>query len=577
MGPKMKFRRESLSSYPLYLRQMGIDINCPSPLTFDRVVEGRAVTAQDSPLFRIPTEILTVIASYLVTNKEDLASLALVNSDCRQLARSCQFRTVKLDASARSYSILGILQQEADERRQNRGYTHSPSLGACIRRLVVGIDGYWKELHALRPPKPGRSIEDTTDDAYVDDENTVRQWRSSLDEITHRLNKVYRPNVLFVISSLVHLESLEIDQASWNQSLLNNLTACTIKHLSLRKVLMTDIVPVVEASVVLPLESLNISLGWDFEFRYSFEGLSLNASNGWNTILRLCSASLKILTLSHRPAASQEEDAVSFSLQFPQLRQLDLLCESSFDQSALQSLVFTSPSLSTLAINYGHQATRKLLDREGHIQSLETLVLHNSDRIPDRSSLDFLKKNPQLKAFAFHDTGTSMLLERTLSLLTAFSQLEKLSMSWSGVDIPHSSLHVLTALSSLESLHLSSGLQTGWRHDWSIRHDTIISHLKPLRRLRQLAFTRDIYSYVHEGQLFEYANYVELRHNSWDLHQKSMRVQALAYAKAFPDLEFIHVGKISFKVIRVNNRIELQVTDEGEFSWMRSMFGINSR
>jgi hypothetical protein len=54
-----------------------------------------------------------------------------------------------------------------------------------------------------------------------------------------------------------------------------------------------------------------------------------------------------------------------------------------------------------------------------------------------------------------------------------------------------------------------------------------------------------------------------------------MRAQALAYAKDFPDLEFIHVGKISFKVSRVKNRIELQATDEEWFSWRRSMFGIN--
>jgi hypothetical protein len=448
-------------------------------------------------------------------------------------------------------------------------------LGACIRRLVVGNEGYWKELNALRPRKPGRSMEDTSDDTYDDDEDKVQQWRDSIGEISHRLNEIYRPNVLFVISSLVHLESLEIDQASWSQSLLNNLTACTIKHLSLRQVQMTDIVPVMEASVVLPLETLDIHMCWDFEFSYHFNGPPLNASNSWNTILRLCSASLKILTLSHRAAKEEKEDAVSFSLQFPQLRQLDLTWESRLDQSALQSLIFTSPHLSTLAVNYGHQATRELLDREGQIQSLQTLVLHHSDHIPNNWPLDFLKKNPQLKAFGFHSPGTTMLLERTLSLLAAFSQLEKLSMTWNGVHIPDSSLNALTCLSSLESLHLSSGFQDGWRHDWPVRHDAIISRLKPLKRLRRIAFTRDAYSYFREGQLLEYANYAQLRHDAWDLHHQSMRTQALTYAKAFLDLEFIHIGHISFKVSCVKTRIDLQATNEDGFSWMRSMFGIN--
>jgi hypothetical protein len=289
----------------------------------------------------------------------------------------------------------------------------------------------------------------------------------------------------------------------------------------------------------------------------------------------LCSASLKILALSHHAIDNKKEAAVSFSLRFPQLRQLDLTWESHLDQSALQSLIFTSPYLSTLAINYRHQATRELLDREGQIQSLETLVLHHSDHIPNNSLLDFLKKNPQLKAFAFHYPGTLTLLERTLSLLAPFSQLEKLSMTWSRVHIPDSSLDVLTCLLSLESLYLSSGFQDGWRHDWPIRHDTIISRLKALKRLRRIAFTRDIYSYNREGQLFEYANYFQLHHDTWDLHHQCMRAQALAYAKAYPDLEFIHVGKISFTVSRIKNTIELQATDEEWFSWMRSMFGIN--
>jgi hypothetical protein len=302
-------------------------------------------------------------------------------------------------------------------------------------------------------------------------------------------------------------------QADWSQSLLNNLTACTIRHLSLRDVRMTDVVPVIDDSVVWPLETLDISLGWDFNFSRGSNRTSLNASNSWNTILRLCSASLKVLFLSHHATFGVKEDAVSFALQFPQLRQLDLTWESRLDQLALRSLILTSPQLSTLVVNYGHPATRELLDREGQIQPLETLVLHHSNHdIPNDSPLDFLRKNPQLKAFAFHGAGSSALLERTLSLLTTF-QLRKLSMTWDGVHIPDSSLNALSSVLSLEVLHLSSGFQDGWRHDWPIRHETIISHLKSLRGLRRVAFTRDVYSYPREGQLFESAatsNYAKI-------------------------------------------------------------------
>lgn len=112
--------------------------------------------------------------------------------------------------------------------------------------------------------------------------------------------------------------------------------------------------------------------------------------------MRLSSASLKILIMSHRPAAFQThevERAISFPLHFPQLRVLDLYSESSFDQSTLRNLILTNPHLSILFINYGHQATRELLDREGQISSFETLILfHTMGDIPDESKLGFLKK-----------------------------------------------------------------------------------------------------------------------------------------------------------------------------------------
>jgi hypothetical protein len=43
---------------------MDVDIKSPSPLALDRVMEGRAVAAHNSPLFKIPTEILTIIISH---------------------------------------------------------------------------------------------------------------------------------------------------------------------------------------------------------------------------------------------------------------------------------------------------------------------------------------------------------------------------------------------------------------------------------------------------------------------------------------------------------------------------------
>lgn len=137
-------------------------------------------------------------------------------------------------------------------------------------------------------------------------------------------------------------------------------------------------------------------------------------------------ASLKDLHLSHHSMYRRDE-ATSYSIRFPLLRQLDITWESILGQSALPGPILTSPRLSTLATNYGHRGTRELLDRERDIWSLKTWVLHRSSgRIPDDSPLGFLKKNPHLKSFAFYSPETSTLQELTLSLLTTFTRLRKL-------------------------------------------------------------------------------------------------------------------------------------------------------
>ena len=58
------------------------------PLSFDRVNEGRAPRT-NALLFHLPFEILNVILQFVTS--ESLSSLALVNWDCRQWARSRQF------------------------------------------------------------------------------------------------------------------------------------------------------------------------------------------------------------------------------------------------------------------------------------------------------------------------------------------------------------------------------------------------------------------------------------------------------------------------------------------------------
>jgi hypothetical protein len=114
--------------------EYGHDVVPPAPLAFDRVNEGRAPKS-NAPLLNLPFELLSHISGYVP--RDSLAAFALVNTDCRQLARSRQFASVLLDYSDASLGLVKKLLEEGLERRESdNNLTRAPSLGACIRRIV---------------------------------------------------------------------------------------------------------------------------------------------------------------------------------------------------------------------------------------------------------------------------------------------------------------------------------------------------------------------------------------------------------------------------------------------------------
>jgi hypothetical protein len=118
----------------------GKEIVGPFPLSFDRINEGQPFST-NFLLSRLPLELVWHVVK--LVNDEDLGSLALVNRDCRQLARSRQFATIKLDYSDSAIGILGVLVNECKERSENNSKTRPPSIGACIRSITVAADHRW--------------------------------------------------------------------------------------------------------------------------------------------------------------------------------------------------------------------------------------------------------------------------------------------------------------------------------------------------------------------------------------------------------------------------------------------------
>ncbi|KAF5671323.1 hypothetical protein FDENT_10963 [Fusarium denticulatum] len=87
------------------------------PLLLDTVMP----LSSQSRLLRLPTEILAKIVRLVAEDDEALKQLALVNSDCRGLARTCQFSELKFDFIANQCSLLKRLTSELDPNYKGAG------------------------------------------------------------------------------------------------------------------------------------------------------------------------------------------------------------------------------------------------------------------------------------------------------------------------------------------------------------------------------------------------------------------------------------------------------------------------
>lgn len=90
------------------------------------------------PIFKVSEECVGQIMSYL--GGSDLAALALVDKDCRQLARTRQFSSVLINFSTGSMAILNTLVSEARVRAGNPAGPHRWRLGACIRQMSIAVE-----------------------------------------------------------------------------------------------------------------------------------------------------------------------------------------------------------------------------------------------------------------------------------------------------------------------------------------------------------------------------------------------------------------------------------------------------
>ena len=547
-----------------------------SPLFFDRVNEGRPPNS-NSLLFQLPVELLGVITQYF--SQSSLASLSLVSKDCRQLARSCRFGHVQFDLGTPQICMLEKLQEEAEEREANDGYTVSPSIGACIRQLRIVSNEHDIDLAELTRMEKKRRMK------------RVRKWdQSYFDD--------YFPSIALILAgALPHLELLHVQMyIPLSRSIFNALACSSIQHLKLCWVKICEefkiALPQALAHLGWPLRTLHLELYW-CRFEETRGCLAPLCTN----ILRLCAPTLEKLVLRTVPITHEtglQSLASDEPPPFVQLRELTLRSVTGvefLDHSILKRLILPQPESRLIVLDVDAEdgsLLAQFLEGCGTIRSLKTFVWDATCLTPDQP-FTFLRNNSQLSKLRISLPQTPAVLdERILPILSqSFQELKSLSLTWQGSSIPIPALALIGTLRGLQQIHLSAGPQDPWRCDWVIKHREMREHLKELRDLKKLAFTCDSYGGrwscmrscydVRSSILEEIPEDLEGPDNVWrseQIYKRQCRRRTLAeadeYVRVLPRLEWVYFGKISMGVFNAKDgqgREVVVLSEEGRYGY----------
>ncbi|TFB06340.1 hypothetical protein CCMA1212_001505 [Trichoderma ghanense] len=434
------------------------------PLLLPKLMDG-GPTASKSLLLSLPPEILGYIMDLLVDDRASLSALAFVNSDCRQLARSCQFADVCFDYGPSSSQLLSHLVREECARRNcdtPGTLIRPPFLGSCIRRVTV------------------RSDRDYVADTHCDLDNSIRgdTARTITAEERAELRKAATEyyfgtrcaSLLAAMSAMPNIETLSwYDRMCLDKDFFKCVTNLPLRRLKICKAYISD--PYCLDSLA-PLEHLTLrcmpiwgaqTLSFGHE-RVVFDRLwYLNLSSCYDDLDRVAWCSLLSAPLRH----------------------LALPCRS--PESLIQAIHACQP-----------------------LRHLETLVLPSfgyKDATEAPPILEFISAHSHVRKLSVQHGEPKLMDSYLVPLLSdgRWSNLTSLSLGWHGpwlvvktqqniATISAKSLATIGSIKSLEQLYLTAGETLGCRHQWLIDHKLMRSSLRGLTKLKSLAFSRDTYS-----------------------------------------------------------------------------------
>ncbi|KAF5352886.1 hypothetical protein D9757_012095 [Collybiopsis confluens] len=510
-------------------------VNYPStsfrPLPFDRANRGKP-SRSPFPFFQLPVEVLNDVAPHIPP--ADLEALALVDRDCRQLARSVQFFYVKLTYSDVS---LGMLETLLAEMMLGARKESSQTLASCIRHLALDL-GYplltetrlsqFPILYSFFGKLPGAA---NAQNAYL-----------------HALAAVIR-------GSLPNLHSLEWQsRLKMNTELFRSITASTARHVMINHALFHSRLGVFEfyGRPKWALESLVLDV----------DCLS-DSTEDAETIVKLMTDMLRAVSPTLQGLfwkGARLRAYVSFgweTVAFPRLRTLRLDAVPMADYSILTSFLSANTAISSLEVSSLDLATIEFLASRGNIESLECFSWIHQPDSHEEEILSFLECNSQLHKLSISQPLSPSTIESRIlpTIKLDFLCLTSLQLVWDSSWIPETALSVIGTLFQLRRLWLSAGHQFGWCHSWLIDHDVILETLQPLYQLESLAFSRDSYKVVGHPLLDSSVEnyYVNSVFPANKMFQKFLKPDERALLDSLdqnPDMSFDQARSLQIRLIK---------------------------
>ncbi|KAM0351873.1 hypothetical protein ACHAPU_002386 [Fusarium lateritium] len=210
------------------------DVYCtvePEPqsgsLLLDVVMASRQ-RASDCRLLQMPAEILAKIVDLVAGDSQALRHVALVNSDCRQLARASQFSTINFDYGVTSQqSILNVTIALAEARRD-------PSILLCVRRFTYAPLRDWvQRIHHEYFIVHSRYSHHGTDRPGPGEEAILQKHRDQYSRI--RLFAAITAASMPNLETLVWKDAFIMDKATFSIITRSKARSLTLKDVTIEE------------------------------------------------------------------------------------------------------------------------------------------------------------------------------------------------------------------------------------------------------------------------------------------------------------------------------------------------------